>query len=261
MLFLFTDSYAAFKKQQFLPLVLGVAPGKSHLPEIIQHADNAQNKNNFYQQEILMSGKHFDKAAAGWDQKQRRVELAAKIASAISSTLPLHKKMTGLEYGCGTGLVGLALAPELATLTAVDTSNGMLEVLAGKIKEEKISNVTPLCLDLLQEPLNERFDLIFCAMTLHHIKEADQLLARFCELLAAGGYLAVADLQAEDGSFHDAEADGIMHHGFHPEDLVKTLTDLGLTQVSVKEVHSIIKTNDAGVERAYPVFLLSGKKV
>ena len=207
-----------------------------------------------------MSGKHFDQAAAGWDQQQRRVELAAKIAAAISSTLPLHDKMKALEYGCGTGLVGLALAPELATLTAVDTSSGMLEVLARKIKEEKISNVTPLCLDLLQEPLSERFDLIFCAMTLHHIKESDQLLARFGEMLVDGGYLAVADLQEEDGSFHDAGADGIMHHGFNPQDLVKTVTALGLTQVSVQEVHSIIKTSDAGIERAYPVFLLSGKK-
>ena len=130
-----------------------------------------------------MSGKHFDKAAAGWDQKQRRVELAAKIAAAISSTLPLNKKMAALEYGCGTGLVGLALAPQLATLTAVDTSTGMLEVLAQKIKSEKITNVTPLRLDQSQESLTEKFDLIFCAMTLHHIKEAYQLLARFCDLL------------------------------------------------------------------------------
>ncbi len=207
-----------------------------------------------------MSGKHFDKAAAGWDQKQRRVELAAKIAAAISSTLPLNKKMTALEYGCGTGLVGLALAPQLLTLTAVDTSTGMLEVLAQKIKSEKITNVTPLRLDLLKEPLTDRFDLIFCAMTLHHIKEADQLLARFRDLLQDGGYLAVADLKTEDGSFHDAEADGVMHHGFNTEELVTILTGLGLNQVAVQEVHSLIKTNDAGVERAYPVFLLTGKK-
>jgi predicted TPR repeat methyltransferase len=207
-----------------------------------------------------MSGKHFDKAAAGWDQKQRRVEMAAKIAAAISSTLPLHKKMTALEYGCGTGLVGLALAPQLATLTAVDTSTGMLEVLTQKIKSEQITNVTPLRLDLSQESLTGRFDLIFCAMTLHHIKEVDHLLARFCDLLVDGGYLAVADLQTEDGSFHDAEADGVMHHGFNPEDLAKTLTNLGLHQVAVQEIHSLIKTNDAGVERPYPVFLLTGRK-
>ena len=207
-----------------------------------------------------MSGKHFDKAAAGWDQKQRRVEMAAKIAAAISNTLPLNKKMTALEYGCGTGLVGLALAPQLATLTAVDTSTGMLEVLTHKIKDEKITNVTPLRLDLSQESLPDKFDLIFCAMTLHHIKEADQLLARFCDLLADGGYLAVADLKTEDGSFHDAEADGVMHHGFNPAELMTTLTDLGLTQVAVQEVHSLVKTNDAGIERAYPVFLLTGRK-
>ena len=168
--------------------------------------------------------------------------------------------MTALEYGCGTGLVGLALAPQLATLTAVDTSTGMLEVLAQKIKSEQITNVTPLRLDLLREPLTDRFDLIFCAMTLHHIKEADQLLARFCDLLQDGGYLAVADLQEEDGSFHDAEADGVMHHGFNPAELANTLTTLGLHQVAVQEVHSLVKTNDAGVERAYPVFLLTGKK-
>lgn len=207
-----------------------------------------------------MSGKHFDKAAAGWDQKQLRLELASKIAAAISTTLPLHKKMRGLEYGCGTGLVGLALAPKLATLTAADTSNGMLEVLARKIKDEKIANVTPLRLDLSQESLADRFDLIFCAMTLHHIRETDQLLARFCDLLADGGYLAVADLQEEDGSFHDADADGIMHHGFNPADLAGTLTNIGLHEVAVKEVHSIIKTDEAGVERAYPVFLLTGRK-
>lgn len=207
-----------------------------------------------------MSGKHFDQAAAGWDQQQRRVELAAAIAAAISSSLPLHNKMRALEYGCGTGLVGLALAPKLAMLTAADTSSGMLEVLARKIREEQIANVTPLRLDLLQESLPESFDLIFCAMTLHHIKETGQLLARFCDLLADGGYLAVADLQEEDGSFHDADADGIMHHGFNPEDLAGILTNLGLQQVAVKEVHSIIKTNDSGVERAYPVFLLTGRK-
>ena len=207
-----------------------------------------------------MSGKHFDKAAAGWDQKQRRVELAAKIAAAISSTLPLTKKMTALEYGCGTGLVGLALAPHLASLTAVDTSSGMLEVLTRKIKDEQITNVTPLRLDLAQESLTEKFDLIFCAMTLHHIKEADQLLARFCDLLEDGGYLAVADLEEEDGSFHDAEAEGVMHHGFNPDHLTTTLTGLGLNQVAVKEVHSIVKTNEAGVERAYPIILVTGKK-
>jgi predicted TPR repeat methyltransferase len=207
-----------------------------------------------------MSGKHFDQAAAGWDQKQRRVELAARIAAAISGTLPLNAAMTALEYGCGTGLVGLALAPQLASLTAVDTSAGMLEVLARKIADEKIANVTPLRLDLLHEPLADRFDLIFCAMVLHHIQETDTILARFSGLLRDGGYLAVADLREEDGSFHDPEADGVMHHGFDPADLAARLGGLGMQEVRFSEVHSIVKPREAGETRFYPVFLLTGRK-
>ncbi len=207
-----------------------------------------------------MSGKHFDKAAAGWDQKQRRIELAAKIAAAISSTLPLNQTMTALEYGCGTGLVGLALAPQLASLTAVDTSAGMLEVLARKIADEKIANVTPLRLDLLHEPLTDRFDLIFCAMVLHHIQETDTILARFSDLLRDGGYLAVADLREEDGSFHDPGADGVMHHGFDPADLAARLGGLGVKEMRFSDIHSIVKPREGEATRSYPVFLLTGRK-
>ena len=208
-----------------------------------------------------MSEKHFDKAAAGWDQKQRRIEMAAKIAGAISSTLPLTQTMKAMEYGCGTGLVGLALAPQLASLTAVDTSAGMLEVLVRKIDEEKIANVTPLRLDLLDQPCTDRFELIFSAMVLHHVQETDKILERLCALLVEGGYLAVADLWEEDGSFHDASAEGVMHHGFNPADLAARLGTLGIQNVSYAKVHSIIKTNEAGNERGYPVFLLTGRKV
>jgi len=207
-----------------------------------------------------MGGKHFDTAAADWDQKQRRVELAAAIAAAIRDNLPLNGEMTALEYGCGTGLVGLALAPQLATLTAVDTSEGMLAVLARKLAEKAITNVKPLNLDLVRSSLPEKFDLIFCAMTLHHIQEKDQLLTTFCEMLRAGGILALADLYEEDGSFHGPEADGVSHHGFNPENLAETLKIRGLIQVHSTTIHSIVKTSGSGEQRSYPVFLLSGRK-
>lgn len=207
-----------------------------------------------------MSGKHFDQAAAGWDQKQRRVELAAAIAAGIAATVPLHAGMKSLEFGCGTGLVGLALAPRLAALTAVDTSAGMLEVLTRKIDEAHITNVTPVCRDLARESLEDRYDLIFSAMTLHHIQETEELLHKLCDHLCDGGWIALADLYAEEGSFHDADAEGVMHHGFEPEALAAILTAKGLEQVSFHEVHAIRKPGKAGGEQLYPVFLLVGKK-
>ncbi len=205
-----------------------------------------------------MTQTHFDQAANEWDQKKRRVELARAIAENIA-LLPLHTKMTAMEYGCGTGLVGLALAPRLGSLTAMDTSKGMLDVLAGKIKEQGLTNVTPLCLDLTVDTCTQRFDLIFSAMTLHHIGETELILEKFYHLLKDYGTLAIADLDSEDGSFHAAGADE-KHYGFSREALSEILLGLGFSSVIFKTVHTIQKVNEAGGKRDYPVFLLTAQK-
>jgi ubiquinone/menaquinone biosynthesis C-methylase UbiE len=205
-----------------------------------------------------MTKTHFDKAAAEWDQKQRRVDLAKAIAEDIA-LLPLNTEMTALEYGCGTGLVGLTLAPRLGTLTAMDTSAGMLDVLAGKIQELGLTNVTPLCLDLTVETCVHRFDLIFSAMTLHHIEKTDLILQKFYQHLKKDGYLAIADLDSEDSSFHASDA-GEKHHGFNREKLSKKLHDLGFSSINFKTVYTITKVSEKGEKRDYPVFLLTAQK-
>ena len=205
-----------------------------------------------------MTQTHFDKAANEWDQKKRRVELARAIAENIA-LLPLHTKMTAMEYGCGTGLVGLALAPRLGFLTAMDTSKGMLDVLAGKIHEQGLTNVTPLCLDLTVETCTQRFDLIFSAMTLHHIDNTGLILEKFHHLLKDGGTLAIADLDSEDGSFHSAGS-GEKHYGFNREVLSVILGGLGFSSVNFKTVHTIQKVDEDGSNRDYPVFLLTAQK-
>lgn len=203
-----------------------------------------------------MSTKKFDQAAAGWDGKSRRVEVANKISAAISR-LPLTKKMNGMEYGCGTGLVGLALAPKLGHLTVIDTSQGMLDVVREKLESQNITHVTPLCCDLLRDNYTEKHDLIFSAMTLHHIRDAHGLLQRFTALLNPGRYLALADLVTEDGSFHAADAEGIMHHGFDPHKLADFVADSGMTDIKSEIIHSIDKEEN---NKEYPVFLLTARK-
>jgi tRNA (cmo5U34)-methyltransferase len=205
-----------------------------------------------------MTDNHFDNAAMEWDQKERRVKLAHAIAENISK-LPLNKKMKAMEYGCGTGLVGLALAPQLGSLVAIDTSSGMLDVLAQKITELGYTNVIPLRLDLTVETCNQHFDLIFSAMTLHHIEDTNMILTKFSQLLTAGGYLAIADLDSEDGSFHSAGA-GEKHYGFSRELLSDKLLDLGFSSLQFETVHTISKVNEDGISREYPVFLLSAQK-
>ena len=206
-----------------------------------------------------MSTNRFDTAAADWDQKQRRVDLAAAIAAGIAA-LPLHQEMEALEYGCGTGLVGLALAPRLGSLVAADSSPGMIAALSDKIAAQGLTNVRPLLLDLHSGDCPQRFDLIFSAMTLHHLADVDTILAKLVQCLKPGGILALADLDSEDGSFHHDNPEGVRHHGFDRTQLAAALRRLGLGAIESSTVHTVMKENAAGEKQPFPVFLLTAHK-
>lgn len=206
-----------------------------------------------------MSTNRFDRAAADWDKKDQRVQLAAAIAAGIAA-LPLHPAMEALEYGCGTGLVGLALAPRLKSLTAADSSPGMLATLTDKIAATGLINVHPLHLDLHHENCPQQFDLIFSAMTLHHLAGVGSIIEKLVAGLKKGGYIALADLDSEDGSFHGDNTEGVMHHGFDRNELGDTLRRLGCRIIQAQTVHTVVKPNAAGVEQPYPVFLVTAEK-
>jgi ubiquinone/menaquinone biosynthesis C-methylase UbiE len=84
----------------------------------------------------------FDKDAARWDEHPTRVRLGQDVASAIAHAVPLGPTMDVLDFGCGTGIVTLQLAASVASVTGVDSSQGMLEVLNAKIDRQGRKNVT-----------------------------------------------------------------------------------------------------------------------
>lgn len=184
-----------------------------------------------------------------------KVERAAKVADAIRAALPLQPHMTALEYGCGTGLLSFALQDHFAHLTLADTSQGMLNVLAAKIAASGLRKMTPLRLDLTSDPLpDSRFDVIYSLMVLHHIPDTDHILRQFHALLVPGGWLAIADLDAEDGSFHtDGSTD--VHLGFERAALQAQVEAAGFTGVTFSTAYRIPKHG-----RVYPVFLLTAQK-
>ena len=123
--------------------------------------------------------------------------------------------------------------------------------------EQQLDNMHCLNADIFQDAYRERYDLIICSMTLHHLEDAAGLLKRFSELLNPGGYLAVADLVTEDGSFHDPAVKGIHHDGFSTEALEKTLTAQGIINIHSDIVHTIKKET---TQKEYQIFLLTGQK-
>jgi 2-polyprenyl-3-methyl-5-hydroxy-6-metoxy-1,4-benzoquinol methylase len=201
---------------------------------------------------------HFDSKARQWDDNPVFQERGLKIAQAIRQAVPLHLQMSALDYGCGTGLLSFPLRDELGAILMADSSSGMLDVVAEKIAAQGVSNMTPMKLDLLIDPPPaQRFDLIVTAMTLHHVPDTDHILRIFHDLLKPGGYLCIADLDQEDGSFHGPEID--VHHGFDRADLGRRATQVGLADIQFQTVFSIARERETGV-RDYPVFLMTARR-
>lgn len=201
---------------------------------------------------------NFDEKARGWDADPVKIERARAIASGIAARVPLAPSMKALEYGCGTGEVSMALEPFLGRITLADTSTGMLQVLREKIAARGLEKMQPLALDLLSDPLpEERYDLIYSAMTLHHIADTDLILRRFHQILNETGYLCIADLDREDGAFHGPGFEG--HKGFDRNELAARAAREGFGDIAFSTVFEVEKEID-GARRSFPVFLMTARK-
>lgn len=200
----------------------------------------------------------FDEIAESWDESPTRKELAQAVGRAILAAAAPGGDERALEFGCGTGLVTALLAPSVGRIVAADNSEGMLDVLRRKTRILGLANVEPRRIDIGREVPEGPFDLIFSGMTMHHIRDVGELLRRLAQRLGPGGCIAVADLEAEDGTFH-GDAGGIMHHGFDPKDVVGWLQEAGLERATAHRIYVIHKTGADDREHDYPVFLATAR--
>ncbi len=161
----------------------------------------------------------FDERAADWDDDPKKRERAAVFADHIRNFLEGRNLSDAFEFGCGTGLLSYFLREQFERITLADSSAGMLKVLKNRIKENHLDHFRPLKIDLEKRGLNEKFDIIYTLMTLHHIRDLDILFHRFNSLLVEGGILCIGDLEKEDGSFHAHMPDFDGHNGFEQEQL------------------------------------------
>lgn len=196
----------------------------------------------------------FDLAALTWDEKPMRVKIAKSVADGIKEDIPLREDFKLLDFGCGTGLVSFFLADSVGQIVGVDSSQGMVDMFNKKAKENGI-NAVAYKVDIFNQDFTENnFDIIISSMTFHHIKRPVDILKRLSKHLKKGGYIAVADLVKEDGTFHD-DNEGVEHFGFEIEEFESFLKEAGFKDIKSKIVYKIKKENR---EREYPVFLTRG---
>lgn len=209
-----------------------------------------------------MSQSFFDHAAASWDDQPHRVRLMKAIGEAIVHQAAPTAERAVLDYGCGTGLVGLYLLPYVRSVIGADSSLGMLDVLGKKIAEDGLSSMRTVHLDLEKEAvLADRFQMIVVGMAMHHIADTDRVMRAFHKMLLPGGILCIADLDTELGNFHSASAAaGVHHHGFDRQEMKSHLMEIGFINVADSTVARFSKPIESGGQAEFSIFLITAKR-
>jgi len=185
----------------------------------------------------------FDLDALTWDEKPRRVELAKAVVKNIVPYIKNTQKI--LEFGCGTGLVGLNIAPFVKEVTGIDTSKEMVKKFNEKANKLNL-NAKAYQKDIFE--IDEKFDAVISSMTLHHIKDINKLSKKLYEIT---DICFLADLEKEDGSFHTRGNGDVYHFGFSKEELEEYFNDW---EIEYKTIHKIKKHKD------FPIFLAMLRK-
>jgi ubiquinone/menaquinone biosynthesis C-methylase UbiE len=202
----------------------------------------------------------FDMKADSWEKDPVKVANARKVADEIIKVVGTTTELNGFEYGCGTGLVSFFLQPYLKHIVLADNSKGMLKVAAEKIEQSQVGNMSVLELDLTSENVTEkRYGIIYSLLTMHHIADVKKLFSTFFSMLEPGGFLFIADLDKEDGSFHGQDFDG--HNGFDRLEMRNWCISVGFTDIEFKTITSILRTRENGSKKVFPVFLLKCSKM
>ena len=197
---------------------------------------------------------HFDASARNWDQRPMSQQLAS-VPAYLLAKVPLSAADHVLDFGAGTGLLSTAIAPQVAQVTALDTSAEMLQVL----NEKGFANISTRQQDIFTG-LPERYDLVVSCMAMHHVANTGALLQAFADALHSGGRIALVDLYAEDSSFHggkeESAAKGVHHFGFAPDALQALAEQAGFVDIAFSTVQEMQHRNGRG----YPIFLMTGRK-
>lgn len=200
-----------------------------------------------------MSKDFFEHKAGTYENDDNRVSNVENIANSIIANVNLDRNMHLMDFGSGTGLLLERIAPLVNKITAVDISKSMNAQLAKK-QTSLGCEIEILEMDLATADVVQKYDGIISSMTMHHVQNVAAMFLKFHSLLNDGGFIAISDLDSEDGSFH-SEDTGVYHSGFERDSIAQAAKQAGFRDVEAVDASIVRKPHGE-----YSVFLLTGKK-
>ena len=158
----------------------------------------------------------------------KNIFLANLVCQAVEKQIDFLSDKEILDFGGGTGLLALPLAKQAKSVTLVDISEKMLEQARLKAEQQDIENIQFLEQDLLENPLEQEFDLIVVSRVLHHMPDLDAALSLFHQYLREDGRLLIADFTKTESN----------HHGFDLAELEEQLIEHGFSSVHSQILYS-----------------------
>jgi len=176
------DALACFQRQ------LELTPAN----EETQHLIAALTGNTTDRAPVQYVESVFDSYAATFDTHLRQVlkyDAPEKLAAIATqhATLPLEK-WNVLDLGCGTGLVGMAIAPFARQLVGVDLSTRMLEKARTRNVYQRLEHLDLLA--MMQGEKASSYDVIIAADVFIYLGKLDDVVSEAKRLLRPGGVLA-----------------------------------------------------------------------
>jgi len=129
-----------------------------------------------------------------WDKISSQSNLSSnRLSGTALKTVEFTKKYLAsdkivLDYGCGTGDLTIAIAENVKSVYAIDTSSGMIEVSKAKASQSGIRNVN-FTKSSIEEVghLKGEFDVIMAFNILHYIEDTQEVCRKINELLPPSG--------------------------------------------------------------------------
>ncbi|KAG0233874.1 hypothetical protein BGW42_007081 [Actinomortierella wolfii] len=171
----------------------------------------------------------YNSAATKYDANQYSEELCTKASKAVLDAYiavnPSHQEARVLEFGIGTGLVAVKIAPFIDSMLGIDISEEMLNQVHKKLSDPKYAAIAPKIQTVqhsvtMDTPLppsypnrdrdvissdgqqDQGFDLVYSTQVIHHVDNPPEMIHTLVKnfVKRGTGWFFLVDNEHEDGT-------------------------------------------------------------